>query len=206
MQRNMLGMSVTGILLAGLLSGCTAGGGSSESMVPEPIAATETHEEAGQFLPEEYLTADPECEIDPMPGGAADSGLSRGGLCVPAGEPVGIPDDVPWFIWSTGQSTADAVENYSTTDVFRYQEPAAGQPLVQVVAGNAGFNADDPDAPFVELEIYYPQQQYLLSTSFSEEMPQLADPAVHGEPAPLWADAIAVAEAYGFLTAQAAEQ
>lgn len=197
----MLGMSVTGILLAGLLSGCATGGGASEPMVPEPILATETHQEAGQFLPGEYLTADPECEIDPMPADAADSGLSRGGMCVPAGEPVGIPDDVPWFIWSTGQSTANAVENYSTTDVLRYQEPAAEQPLVQVVAGNASFDADDPEAAFVELEIYYPQQQYLLSTSLSEQMPQLADPAVHGEPAPLWADAIALAKAYGFITA-----
>lgn len=203
----MLGAGLTGILLAGVLSGCTTGGGSSsgQPLVPEPIAAAQTHEEAGQFLPEEYLAADPECEIDPMPEAAADTGLSRGGMCVPAGAPVGIPDDVPWFIWSTGQSTAEAVENYETTDVFRYQEPAARQPLVQVVAGNAGFDADDPTAPFVELKIYYPQQQYLLSTSFSEEMPQLADPAIHGEPAPLWADAIALAQAYGFIAAPTSE-
>lgn len=197
----MLGAGLTGILLAGVLSGCTTGGGSTSGQppVPEPIAAEDTHQEAGLFLPAEYLSADPECEIDPMPEGAVDAGLSRGGICVPAGAPVGIPDDVPWFIWSTGQSTAESMENYDTTDVLRYQEPAAEQPLVQIVAGNAGFTADDPQAPFVELKIYYPRQQYLLSTSLSEEMPQLADPAVHGEPAPLWADAIALAAAYGFI-------
>lgn len=203
MRIKVLGAGVTGLLLTGVLAGCSGGGDTAEqSLAPESIDVTGTHEQAGEFLPDEYLAADPECEVDPMPAEATDDGLSRGGMCVPSGEAVGVPDDLPWFIWSTGRSTADTVENYTTTDVLRYQEPEGDQPLVQVVAGNAGFTADDPEAPFVELEIYYPEQQYLLSTSLSEEMPQLADPDEHGDKAPLWADAVALAEAYGFVAAE----
>ncbi len=195
-----------GCVVTLLLAGCTSDGregklGRDEAAGSQLVDISETHPDAENFLPNEFLGALEECDIMQWSDDALTPEDTSMGFCELDGDAVGVPQEVSIFVWSTGPPMDRAHRTYAASDVFRFQEADGTYPTVQIVAGDSSYHANSWDADLVALEIYYPEHHYQLGRQLSVESPPgVADPGIYGTSIPLWIEAVSLANAYGFVS------